>query len=152
MFFSVIVPVYNVEKYLNECVDSILTQTFEDFELVLVDDGSTDTSGDICNQYAQNDCRVKVIHKQNGGQSTARNLGVKNATGKYAVFLDSDDFISDKNFFGDLAKKIKEDTDVVVFKYCKYYNDHTDSCAISLDDLEDFSDELKETVNYMVRV
>ncbi len=149
MFFSIIVPVYNVEKYLNECIDSILAQTFEDFELILVDDGSTDTSSDICEQYAKNDTRVKVIHKQNGGQSSARNLGIKNAVGNYAIFLDSDDFISDKNFFFDLNKKIKNDTDIVVFRYHKYYSNHVDDCGISLKDLDtsDKSIFLKQLVS-----
>lgn len=136
MLFSIIVPVYNVEKYLNECVDSILCQTFSDFELILVDDGSTDSSGNICDQYAQENHRVKVIHKQNGGQSTARNIGVKNALGQYAVFLDSDDFISDKNFFLDLNEKINDNTDIVVFRYNKYYNDRIDDCGISLKNLD----------------
>ncbi len=132
MLFSIIVPVYNVEKYLNECVESILSQTHKDFELILINDGSTDTSGNICDQYAQNDNRVKVIHKQNGGQSTARNLGVKNAIGEYAIFLDSDDFINDENFLFDLKEKIKKNTDIIVFRYHKYYSDHIDDCGISL--------------------
>ena len=95
MYFSIIVPVYNVEKYLRECIDSILCQTFTDFELILVDDGSKDESGKICDEYAEKDNRIKVIHKENGGQSTARNCGVKESSGKYIVFLDSDDFISE---------------------------------------------------------
>ena len=132
MFFSVIVPVYNVEKYLKECVDSILFQSFKDFELILVNDGSTDSSGQICDEYAKEDSRVKVIHKSNGGQSTARNVGVNSATGDFVVFLDSDDLIADSNFFLDLKNKIKIDTDIVVFRYCKYFGSHTDECGISL--------------------
>ena len=86
MFFSVIVPVYNVEKYLNECVDSILSQTFTDYELILVNDGSKDNSGAICDEYAEKDNRVKVVHKENGGLSDARNAGIKVATGDYLFF------------------------------------------------------------------
>lgn len=80
---SVIVPVYNTEKYLHRCVDSILAQTFTDFELLLIDDGSTDSSGAICDEYAQKDSRVRVFHKENGGASSARNLGLDNATGEW---------------------------------------------------------------------
>ena len=91
---SIIVPVYNVEKYLSRCVDSILAQTFRDFELILVDDGSTDKSAEICDKYAAKDSRIKVIHKENGGQSSARNNGLEIAIGKYIGFVDSDDWIS----------------------------------------------------------
>ncbi|MGM0215625.1 glycosyltransferase family 2 protein [Enterococcus sp. AZ109] len=90
---SIIVPVYNVEKYLHKCVDSILEQTFTDFELILVDDGSPDGSGAICDEYAKKDARVKVIHKENGGLSDARNAGIDIAQGKYLGFIDSDDYI-----------------------------------------------------------
>ena len=90
---SVIVPVYNVEKYLSRCVDSILNQTFTDFECILVDDGSPDNCGKICDEYAKKDKRVKVIHKQNGGLSDARNTGLDIAGGEYIYFLDSDDYV-----------------------------------------------------------
>ena len=90
---SVIVPVYNVEKYLNRCIDSILNQSYSDFELILVDDGSPDNSGKICDEYAQMDERVRVIHKENGGVSLARNAGIDNARGEYITFIDSDDSI-----------------------------------------------------------
>ena len=89
---SVIVPVYNADKYLHRCVDSILAQTFTDFEVLLVNDGSTDNSGDICDEYAELDSRVRVFHKENGGVSSARNLGLDNAIGEYVMFIDSDDF------------------------------------------------------------
>ena len=90
---SVIVPVYNVENYLHECIDSILNQTFKDFELILVDDGSTDNSGKICDEYAINDKRVRVYHKENGGQSSARNLGISKANTIWIAFIDSDDVV-----------------------------------------------------------
>jgi len=89
---SVVVPVYNVEKYLRECVDSVLAQTFADFELILVDDGSLDDSGKICDEYAKKDSRVRVFHKANGGVSSARNLGIKESRADYLAFLDSDDW------------------------------------------------------------
>ena len=91
---SVIVPVYNVEKYLRRCVDSILAQTFTDFEVLLIDDGSKDSSGSICDEYAEKDSRVSVFHKENGGVSSARNLGLYNAKGTWICFVDSDDIIS----------------------------------------------------------
>lgn len=91
---SVIVPVYNVEPYLQKCVDSVLNQSFQNFELILVDDGSIDNSGKICNEYALKDKRIKVIHQKNSGLSTARNNGFKITKGDYICFLDSDDWYS----------------------------------------------------------
>ncbi len=92
---SVIMPVYNVEKYLCQAVDSVLAQTYDDFELILVDDGSPDGCGAICDSYAAKDRRVKVVHQPNGGVSVARNLALKLARGKYVAFVDSDDWIAD---------------------------------------------------------
>lgn len=94
---SVIVPVYNVEKYLQRCIDSIINQTYKDIEIILVDDGSTDKSGEICDDYAKSDARIKVIHKSNRGVSSARNEGLYTAKGKYIMFCDSDDYV-DKNW------------------------------------------------------
>lgn len=93
---SVIVPVYNVETKLNRCLDSLKNQTFEDFEVLLVDDGSKDKSGRICDEYASADSRFKVFHLENGGVSSARNFGIENATGKYIAFVDSDDYVETK--------------------------------------------------------
>lgn len=90
---SVIVPVYKVEKYLPECIESILSQTFTDFELILVDDGSPDNSGKICDDYATRDSRVRVFHKENGGVTSARRLGVENARSEWVMFVDGDDYI-----------------------------------------------------------
>ena len=95
---SVVVPVYNVEKYLNQCIDSILGQSFSDFELIIVNDGSTDDSGSICDQYAMADPRVRVIHTENRGVVTARRTGVNMARGEYTVFVDSDDWL-DLDFY-----------------------------------------------------
>lgn len=137
MFFSVIVPVYNVEKYLRECIDSVLAQTFEDFELILVDDGSTDSSGCICDEYAEKDSRIKVIHKENEGQSTARNKGIENASGFFAVFLDSDDFFCDSRFLQDVRNCIEKETEVIIYRYCKYYDDgRIDPCGIHLANID----------------
>lgn len=95
MVFSIIVPVYNIEKWLRQCVESVLSQTFRDYELILVDDGSTDESGMICDMFSNNYASIRVIHKKNGGVSDARNWGVKNAVGDYLFFLDGDDYISE---------------------------------------------------------
>lgn len=94
MKISVIVPIYNTEKYLHKCIDSILNQTFKDLEVILVDDGSTDSSGAICDEYSKKDNRVVVVHKPNGGLSDARNAGIDVAKGEYISFIDSDDFIT----------------------------------------------------------
>ena len=96
-FISIIVPVYRVEKYLSRCIDSILSQTFKDFELILVNDGSPDNSGDICNKYAEKDKRVIVLNQANGGLSSARNAGLNwlydNSDSQWITFVDSDDWI-----------------------------------------------------------
>ena len=108
---SIIVPVYNTEKYLRRCIDSVLAQTYQDFELLLIDDGSKDSSGAICDEYAAKDARVKVFHKENGGVSSARNVGLDNARGEWITFVDSDDYIEEnflKSFEGNL------DADLVV--------------------------------------
>ena len=93
---TIIVPVYKAETFLHRCVDSILSQTFPNFELLLIDDGSPDRSGDICDEYAQKDSRVKVFHKENGGVSVARNMGITYAKGEWITFIDSDDYIDEK--------------------------------------------------------
>lgn len=95
---SIIVPVYNVETYLNECVQSIINQTYRNIEVILIDDGSTDNCPAICDAFAVQDTRVRVIHKENGGQSTARNVGLKVARGEFIGFVDSDDFIAPEMF------------------------------------------------------
>lgn len=112
---SIIIPVYNVEKYLRRCLDSVLSQTFQDWQAVCVDDGATDTSGKILDEYAACDKRFVVVHKKNGGLSDARNTGLEKASGRYVLYLDSDDFIHPQtleilNFYAD-----KNNADMVVF-------------------------------------
>ena len=106
---SIIVPVYNTEKYLARCIDSILAQTFTDFELILVNDGSKDNSGKICDEYAQKDSRIVVIHKENGGVSSARNKGIDVAQGEWISFVDSDDWIS-----SDFLSSFTYDADLMI--------------------------------------
>ena len=104
---SVIIPIYNVEQYLKECLESVINQTYRNLEIILVDDGSKDKSGKICDEYKNKDERIKVVHKENGGLSDARNAGMKIATGKYIQFIDSDDFI-DKDMIETLYNLIIE--------------------------------------------
>lgn len=114
---SIIVPVYNVEKYLNKCVDSILDQTYTNFELILIDDGSPDNCGKICDEYSKKDKRVRVIHKENKGLSDSRNIGMMNAKGKYINFVDSDDYLN-KNMIKDLYNLlIKNNADISICAY-----------------------------------
>ncbi len=109
---SVIVPVYNVEEYLDRCVESIVNQTYKNLEIILVNDGSTDNSGEKCDEWLKKDNRIKVIHKQNGGVSSARNVGLEDAKGKYITFIDSDDYVLE-NYVENLSNLIGEDTRVV---------------------------------------
>ena len=119
---TLIVPVYNVEKYLNRCIDSILNQTLEDFELILVDDGSKDNSGNICDEYMRKDRRVKVIHKENGGLSDARNSGIEISTGEYLSFIDSDDWV-EKEFLETLYNNaIKYQAEIVIVNLHKVFD------------------------------
>ena len=111
---SVIIPVYNVEKYLSRCVDSVLNQTYKNFELILVDDGSLDNSPVICDEYENKDSRIKVIHKENGGLSSARNAGLEICKGDYIFFIDSDDWLTDENVLEEfISKAEKENADFV---------------------------------------
>lgn len=111
---SIIVPVYNVEKYIKECIDSILNQSFQDFELILVNDGSTDSSGKICNEYSKKDDRIEVIHKDNGGLSSARNAGIEKAKGLYIGFVDSDDWIHENMYSHMIDYANIQNADIVV--------------------------------------
>lgn len=110
---SVIIPIYNVEHYLRQCVDSILYQTYTNLEIILVDDESPDTSPAICDEYAQKDKRIKVIHKENGGLSSARNAGLDIAEGEYIYFLDSDDYIGE-NTINNLYQYFNENKKIVI--------------------------------------
>lgn len=116
MLVSVIVPVYNVEKYLHRCIDSILAQTFTDFELLLINDGSKDNSGEICDEYAVKDERIRVFHKENGGASAARNYGLDKAAGMYVCFIDADDWV-DKDYLEQLLPVDGEDMVMCSFMY-----------------------------------
>ena len=117
MKFSIMVPVYNVEKYIRECIESVLNQTYDDFELILVDDGSKDDSGKICDEYASRDNRIIVIHKENGGLISARRAAIKVAQGEYCLFLDSDDYLAHTTLDVLSGKIISYNCDCVYFGY-----------------------------------
>ncbi len=128
---SVIVPVYNSEQHLPRCIDSILGQTFTDFELLLIDDGSKDNSDRICDEYAVKDSRVRVFHKENGGVSSARNLGLDNAQGEWIIFIDSDDWISESMLHDMHEKATSEKSDIVYCDLKTVFNEHTEVLHIA---------------------
>lgn len=124
MKVSIIVPIYNVEKYLAKCIDSLVNQTYRDVEIILVNDGSTDSSEDIVKQYAEKDCRILALNKVNGGLSDARNYGLKYATGEYCLFIDSDDYLA-LNAIELCVNKVNEsNADIVCFDMIYVYSDH----------------------------
>ena len=130
---SVIVPIYNVEKYLARCVGSIVNQTYKNLEIILVDDGSPDRCPQMCDDYAEKDSRIKVVHKKNGGLSDARNAGMAVATGEYISFIDSDDYVSDDFFECLLDVMNKENSDIAECSVVKFYEDNR---------FDEFSDDL----------
>lgn len=120
--FSIIIPVYKVEKYIKKCVNSLISQTFSNYEIILVDDGSPDNCPKICDEIAASDSRIKCIHKKNGGLSSARNEGLKIATGNYVIFIDSDDYIDDNAFLEKLQRLIiQHQPDMIVYKFKKLF-------------------------------
>lgn len=143
MLFSVVVPVYGVEKFLSQCIESILTQSYSDFELILVDDGSIDNSGIICDVYSANDIRIKVIHKNNGGLVSARKVGVNEAKGDYIVPVDGDDWI-DSKLLERLAYIIQSYPQIEVICYGQYQgHSMTEYTKKSIDYKEGFYDKDK---------
>lgn len=116
---SIIIPIYNVEQYLSQCLDSVINQTYKNLEIILIDDGSTDNSGKICDDYALLDNRIKVFHKKNEGVSSARNLGLDNCTGDFIGFVDPDDFIELNMYEILYTEQQKTNADIV---WCNYYN------------------------------
>ena len=121
---SIISPVYNVESYLDRCVKSILTQSYPDIELILIDDGSTDGSSAMCDKWAAEDSRVKVTHKENGGVSSARNVGLELATGEYLTFVDPDDFLAPDTYMVNMEYlTAHKDVDILQYPYCNYISD-----------------------------
>ena len=136
---SVIIPVYNVERYLTQCVNSVTLQSYKNLEIILVNDGSPDNSPHICDDFAKRDSRIRVVHKTNGGLSSARNAGIKIATGDYILFLDSDDYWDSTDAMKECAEVcMKYHPDVVMFGYKKYYqrDSRTDVRGISVSNFD----------------
>lgn len=127
---SVIIPVYNIEEYISKCIDSVAGQTYRNIEIILVDDGSKDGSGQICDEYAKADNRIKVVHKQNGGLSSARNAGLDIAKGDYITFADGDDFIENTTYEENIKYLIADDT-IDAVQYPTYFKYGTDEAYIS---------------------
>jgi len=137
VFYSVIVPIYNVEQYLPQCVESVLSQTCDDYELVLVDDGSPDNCGKMIDDYAAKNANIRVIHKKNGGLSSARNAGLEIATGKYVIFLDSDDFWDDNSALKNIKDNLSEsNADLLVFPAKRYYGEGMKPTFIMISDID----------------
>lgn len=121
-FFSIIVPVYNVEPYLHQCVNSVISQSYQNYELILVDDGSPDDCPKLCDEFALNYQNVRVIHKKNGGLADARNAGLRDAEGQYILFLDSDDFWGDNNCLKKIRSRLLErESDILIFGIKKFF-------------------------------
>lgn len=141
--FSIIVPVYKVEKYIKRCIESVLAQSLENFELILVDDESPDKCPRICDEYAQKDARIKVVHRKNGGASAARNNGIDISCGKYIIFLDADDYWESEFALQHLAEKAKSEYGIIIFG-CKLLNNQTGKTKI---ERSDYNTSLLESKN-----
>lgn len=142
---SVIVPVYNVVRYLPECIESILQQRYHQLEIILIDDGSTDGSGELCDRYAKKDSRIKVIHQKNGGAACAKNAGLQIASGEYLSFVDSDDFLAE-DVYSHMVKHLeKYKADVIQCGFRNVYCDHSAE-HLALDYIAEFSN-----VDYLYR-
>ena len=152
-FVSIIIPVYNIEKYIEECVNSVLVQSYKNFEVILVDDGSKDRSSIICDDLANLDNRIKVIHKKNGGLSSARNAGIKASKGDYIAFIDGDDYWDDRDFLKDVVKCLDESkADFISFGLKKYYENEDfiqDTKYIFDRNLVDINNK-KKTLDYLI--
>lgn len=132
MKFSIIIPAYNVADYLENCVESILKQTYDNYEIIIVDDGSTDETGKVADELLTQSKQINVVHQSNGGASKARNTGMKRATGDYILFLDGDDFWSDSHFLKQIASELTiELVDVIIFGYSYYYDNEIKESPIS---------------------
>ena len=150
--YSFIIPVYNVEKWLKDCVESVLSQTYMDYEIILVDDGSTDKSGTICDDYSEKHQNITVIHQKNAGLSMARNVGVLNSASEYIIFLDSDDFWTDNTALERINCLTSPQVDIIVFSSVNYY----ENSGKTVNDRYDYPEILntlssEECIDYMIK-
>lgn len=148
--FSIVVPIYNVENYLEECLNSILTQTFDFYELILVNDGSSDNSGKIADEYAKKYKQIKVIHKENGGLSSSRNSGIKRAIGDYLLFVDSDDLLVNKNALFNIVPYL-DGNEVVLLGFDKLYFDKTIKPVVNNADESLRNKKIDDKINGLIR-
>ena len=147
--FSIVIPVYKTKEYLDQCVQSVIAQNYENFEIILVDDGSPDCCGQMCDAWAEKDPRIQVIHQENSGLSAARNTGIFHAAGDYVMFLDSDDWWEDESVLAAVARNLdRTDADVLSFNYRKSYDGILDAPYFSERLL---SSETGETLGQMLR-
>lgn len=138
---SIIIPVYNVEKYIVQCIDSVIHQTYKNLDIILIDDGSTDQSGKICDSYAEKDSRIRVFHQENSGAANAKNRGLDHIQGDYFTFIDSDDFV-EKDWIGRMVSALEEyNADVAECAVLKNYVGCSESISISSADVREFSAE-----------
>lgn len=149
---SIIVPVYNVEQYLRKCLDSIISQTYKNFECILVDDGSTDSSGKICDEYSLKDHRFSVVHKTNGGVSSARNTGLDVIGGSYVTFIDSDDYVTDNylEYLYDMINAFK--ADVAAVSYEMVFNETAKDTSANIDDYKKICFERKDAIKELLQI
>lgn len=143
---SIIIPVYNAQQYIAKCIDSVISQSYINWELILVDDGCTDKSGEICDKYAQKDKRIKVFHKKNGGVSSARNTGISEAVGEWLYFIDSDDFIDFDTLSKSIIKINTEYPDLIVHGLVNDYIYNGKSCSLPYKTFED--NDYKEIIEF----
>lgn len=154
MKISVIIPVYNSEKYLSKCVDSILTQSYKDFEVILIDDESTDRSPALCDEYAQNDSRVKVIHKKNGGTADSRNVGLSAVTGDYITFMDNDDYWNSNTCLYNMVQQLTETKADILLHYSTVYWENKnifESPADTCDRDKIVNQPLEQSLKYIIQ-
>ena len=135
---TIVLPVYNVEKYIRRCIDSILNQTFNNYELIIIDDGSTDNSGYICNQYKKLDNRIKIVHQDNKGLSNARNKGIELSNSKYITFIDSDDYIDNKYLEVLYSIMINNNADIVICNHIKIKENENNNATI----IDNYNEEI----------
>lgn len=152
--FSIIVPIYKVEQYIKTCIDSILSQTYKNYELILVNDGSPDGCGRICEDYAKSNKSIRVVNKENGGLSSARNAGLDIAVGSYVIFIDSDDFWDDNNALENIHKNLSEtNADLLVFPAKRYYeneNKYTYILSCEADRNRIINPDTREAIRYLL--
>lgn len=150
-FFSIVVPVYNVENYLEQCIDSILCQSYTNFEIIMVNDGSTDSSSTICNTYEEKDDRNIVIHKENGGLSDARNVGLLRAKGDYVIFTDSDDYWAGHQVLEELNILIKEsNSDLIIHEESRFFSKKNVKCKYNQRHIKNKRGDFKKEATLLV--